>query len=578
MRPGSGGVVSGAGLRVARALESLHAGLDELLASIAELSAPADTLGDSDTGGGTGGGAGVPMDLVRALDEETFRARNRLDSARLRLGAVARTEREAGRGRHLDEAQFFASGGRMDGPSAAKDADLAEGLGNATPAPTTTTGPESPQGSAGTRAGGSGDPANPEGVDGGAGPGRSPVGVALDQGWISKEHALVIHQALAKAPDWVTAQQRHTIEVHLVNRARTLRPSSLRRAARRLLEALPVPVDVVDEHENALITAEEDHAYANASFTVHHTGRGISYGKFALPTLQAKALEKTLASLSSPTRRKNQHHTSAGDDDASGTGTGAGACTTSTTGTAGVNFEAGEVAKDWATLKGQALAELIDHLPTDRLGTRTSYTVIVSTDLDTLRGETNRAGTTDTGQKLSAGQVRRLAAQSGIIPTVMGGESLPLDLGTQRRFFTETQRMALAHLYSECAVEDCDRPFAWCQLHHATPWASTRGTPPGWAPPEPPPHSTGHPDGHTEHCGGAAEHPGDPGHPDDTGQPDAPGPLGQTTAASRGARGRTDLSNAIPVCGRHNRIIELPGVTHHITHDHAGAATIHIHD
>ncbi|WP_374929261.1 DUF222 domain-containing protein [Kytococcus sedentarius] len=550
MRPGSGGVVSGAGLRVARALESLHAGLDELLASIAELSAPADTpsaaLGDSDTGGGGGGGAGVPMDLVRALDEETFRARNRLDSARLRLGAVARTEREAGRGRHLDEAQFFASGGRMDGPSAAKDADLAEGLGNATPAPPATS-PDAP--------------APPRNCD------RSPVGVALDQGWMSKEHALVIHHALAKAPDWVTVEQRHTIEVHLVDRARTLRPSSLRRAARRLLEALPVPARVVDEHENALITAEEDHAYANASFTVHHTGHGISYGKFALPTLQAKALEKNLASLSSPTRRKNQHHTTASSPGSTGA-----------TSATGADFEAGEVAKDWATMKGQALVELIDHLPTDRLGTRTSYTVIVSTDLESLRGETDRAGTTDTGQKLSAGQVRRLAAQSGIIPTVMGGESLPLDLGTQRRFFTETQRMALAHLYSECAVEDCDRPFAWCQLHHATPWASTRGTPPGWAPPEPPPHSTGHPDGHTEHCGGAAEHPGDPGHPDDTGQPDAPGPLGQTTAASRGARGRTDLSNAIPVCGRHNRIIELPGVTHHITHDHAGAATIHIHD
>ncbi|WP_374928686.1 DUF222 domain-containing protein [Kytococcus sedentarius] len=484
------------------------------------------------------------MDLVRALDEETFRARNRLDSARLRLGAVARTEREAGRGRHLDEAQFFASGGRMDGPSAAKDADLAEGLGNATPAPPATS-PDAP--------------APPRNCD------RSPVGVALDQGWMSKEHALVIHHALAKAPDWVTAQQRHTIEVHLVDRARTLRPQSLRRAARRLLEALPVPVDVVDEHENALITAEEDHAYANASFTVHHTGHGISYGKFALPTLQAKALEKNLASLSSPTRRKNQHHTSAGG----ASDTGSGACTTSTTGTAGVDFEAGEVAKDWATLKGQALVELIDHLPTDRLGTRTSYTVIVSTDLDTLRGETNRAGKTDTGQKLSAGQVRRLAAQSGIIPTVMGGESLPLDLGTQRRFFTETQRMALAHLYSECAVEDCDRPFAWCQLHHATPWASTRGTPPGWAHPEPPP------DGHTEHPGGQAEHCGDHGSPDDT------GPLGQTAAtspASPGTRGRTDLSNAIPVCGRHNRIIELPGVTHHITRDPAGAAIIHIHD
>ena len=47
----------------------------------------------------------------------------------------------------------------------------------------------------------------------------------------------------------------------------------------------------VDAHENDLIATEEHQAYAAASFTVHHTGHGVSHGKFTVPTLQAKLLD-----------------------------------------------------------------------------------------------------------------------------------------------------------------------------------------------------------------------------------------------------------------------------------------------
>ncbi|MFL0460795.1 DUF222 domain-containing protein, partial [Kytococcus sedentarius] len=331
-----------------------------------------------------------------------------------------------------------------------------------------------------------------------------------------------------------------------------------------------VPAEVVDAHENDLIATEEHQAYAAASFTVHHTGHGVSHGKFTVPTLQAKLLEKVLSSMTSPTRTKNRKktHTTAGTSGAPGktsgtTGTGGtGAATVAgnpATGTpatmpgaagAAAGVGSGEVARDWATAKGQALADLIDHLPTGGLGSKTAYTVIVSTDLETLRGQTVRAGLTDTGQKLSAGQVRRIAAGAGIIPTVMGGQSLPLDLGTQRRFFTESQRMALAHLYDECAVADCDRPFSWCQMHHVNPWKAPRGAPPGWAQPTTPPTT---PDQHDR--------------PDPTDRRDT----------SPDARGRTDLSNAAPVCGTHNRLIEQPTTGHTTTHEPNGRITIHIH-
>ncbi|QQB63118.1 hypothetical protein I6I18_08455 [Kytococcus sedentarius] len=114
----------------------IHAQIDELLVSIAELSAPAPAPEDS--------ASGVSMVVVREAEAEVSRARNRLESARLRLGAVAKAEREAGRAKHLDEGQLFGSAGRMDGPSAARDGRLAEGLGNAAPTPSPDGDPETP--------------------------------------------------------------------------------------------------------------------------------------------------------------------------------------------------------------------------------------------------------------------------------------------------------------------------------------------------------------------------------------------------------------------------------------------------
>ena len=48
---------------------------------------------------------------------------------------------------------------------------------------------------------------------------------------------------------------------------------------------------------------------------------------------------------------------------------------------------------------------------------------------------------------------------------------MPLDLGRTRRLHTRTQRRALALIHDTCAVAGCERPFAWCEIHHhRLPW------------------------------------------------------------------------------------------------------------
>lgn len=96
--------------------------------------------------------------------------------------------------------------------------------------------------------------------------------------------------------------------------------------------------------------------------------------------------------------------------------------------------------------------------------------------LATLLGE-RKAAQLDTGERISAGQARRLACAAGVIPAVLGGKSQVLDLGRRARFHSKAQRLALAvQQGGSCAAEGCDRPAGWCDAHHDVPWASGGST------------------------------------------------------------------------------------------------------
>ena len=48
---------------------------------------------------------------------------------------------------------------------------------------------------------------------------------------------------------------------------------------------------------------------------------------------------------------------------------------------------------------------------------------------------------------------------------------MPLDLGRERRLHTKAQRIALSGIHDTCAAEGCERPFAWTEIHHPESWA-----------------------------------------------------------------------------------------------------------
>jgi hypothetical protein len=53
----------------------------------------------------------------------------------------------------------------------------------------------------------------------------------------------------------------------------------------------------------------------------------------------------------------------------------------------------------------------------------------------------------------------------GSLATAELGEAIG-DLGRERRLHSVHQRRALALTHDTCAVAGCQRPFAWCEIHH----------------------------------------------------------------------------------------------------------------
>lgn len=268
---------------------------------------------------------------------------------------------------------------------------------------------------------------------------------ALASGQLSTEHAAVIVRADEQLPTSVTAAHRSAIEAALVEKAKSMPPNLLRRAARRALAEVEPDTRVVDAHENALVADEEKSARTRTRLSLHDNGDGTVTGHFTVPTLHGHLLRKILETITAPRRgRLGASQAQVG--------------------------ESVGLRTNWDQARGEALCELIEHLPTEHLHPRTAATMVVTVDEETLRGALAVAHL-DTDGEISAGEARRLACGAGILPAVLNGKSLPLDVGRSSRLFTEAQRTALGIHHRTCAADGCERPFAWCELHHLVAWA-----------------------------------------------------------------------------------------------------------
>ncbi len=266
------------------------------------------------------------------------------------------------------------------------------------------------------------------------------VGSALNEGRVNVAQAEVITHALDELPDDVPVATLESAEAHLVAEAAQFGPQALRRLGRRILEV--VAPAAAEDQERIALENEEARARRHLSLFSQRLGDGTTRITIRVPDSVAARLRTYLDAFTSPRR-------SPGD---------AVALTDRVP-----SYRA----------KGQAFCDLLESLDPRRVPLHggDATTVMVTIGLDQLR---NNLGAAALGaeDRLSPGEVRRLACTANIIPVVLSGRSEVLDLGRSARLFSPAQRKAMAIRDKRCRAEGCSTDATWCEAHHnKDPWS-----------------------------------------------------------------------------------------------------------
>jgi hypothetical protein len=95
--------------------------------------------------------------------------------------------------------------------------------------------------------------------------------------------------------------------------------------------------------------------------------------------------------------------------------------------------------------------------------------VVVTIGLQDLRQGVG-FGTLDTGERISAWALRRLACDAELVPGVLGSRGEILDVGRAQRLVTAVIFTALVLRDRHCAFPGCRRPPIACDAHHVVSW------------------------------------------------------------------------------------------------------------
>ncbi|MFT4263913.1 MAG: DUF222 domain-containing protein [Nocardioides sp.] len=311
---------------------------------------------------------------------------------------------------------------------------------------------------------------------------RPAVAAGMRAGTVAPEQARVILTALDSLPESVETEMITAAEAHLVDAAARHTPRELRLLGRRVLDVLAP--DVAEAHEARALEAEERTAREKTSLWFAKVGDGTTRFGGRLPDVAATRLATYLHALLNPRRATTPAWARGTEstDCAAGTDSASSAGATDHL----ANETAGDMASGpgdetvWWRLPGRrklghAFCELLERIDPDALPDHggASTELVVTMTLDALRADLATASIVgpNGSQPISASEARRLACGAGIIPAVLGGAGQVLDLGRTRRLATRTQRTALALRHPTCQGEHCDRPAAWCEVHHLDPWA-----------------------------------------------------------------------------------------------------------
>ncbi|WP_281893065.1 HNH endonuclease signature motif containing protein, partial [Phytohabitans aurantiacus] len=258
---------------------------------------------------------------------------------------------------------------------------------------------------------------------------RPALDTALSSGAINVEQAHIVAKTVHDLADENSADVVDLAEKALIAEFADWEPAIFRKAAERIL--VHVAPEVADEADRRAAERNEKRAQRTRAFTLTNNGDGRFRVTGWLDAEAAAIVNAALDPLCKPDLERTPAQRRAD-----------------------------------ALVEVCRLALRTEQLP-DNGGDRPQ--VAVTVPYDVVRKELGH-GQLDSGERLSAEQVRRLACDAHILPIVLGGQGQILDVGQQRRLFTGPLRRALVVRDGGCAFPGCDRPPQWCDGHHIRHW------------------------------------------------------------------------------------------------------------
>ena len=273
--------------------------------------------------------------------------------------------------------------------------------------------------------------------------GREATRTALRDGVISPEHAEVIVNAIKKLP--TDEELRASAEALLLEHAGSLNASDLKVAGEHLWEVID-PEGYAREEEKR-VKKHERSAHLDRFLKIVDDGLGGVKVSGRGTSEDAAVIKTALAALAAPVA-----------EDLADTDPDSG-CSGKDTRDHG--------ARMWDALVDTCQRALdSEQLPSSH-GRKPRVSVIV--EYEKLRDGVGMA-TLDTGDRLSATAVRKLACDAEIIPVVMCRDGVILDVGRASRLVTPGIWDALVVRDRFCAFPGCRRAPIGCDAHHIVAW------------------------------------------------------------------------------------------------------------
>jgi hypothetical protein len=257
-------------------------------------------------------------------------------------------------------------------------------------------------------------------------PARLPlVRDALVDGVLDPDHVDAIAETVKKIPAWAPSDTAEILEKHLVDVAREAHPSVVRSHGETLLARIDPDGD--QPADEALAEPKNVFRYRrDQTGSMHFTG--------TIEPETAEELDAMLGALAKPDGPEDQRHQT--------------------------------------QRLGDAFCDVVHHaIDVSDLPARGGEKPHLNATMDySLLLQGVGIATLEGGALLSAAAARRLACDCEIVPVVMNGASVPLDVGRTHRLVTPKQRVALNIRDGGCTFPNCERPARWTDAHHIISW------------------------------------------------------------------------------------------------------------